>query len=63
MDWKNKFPEYVMKTDDDIYINVPLLSRILFEETKTKEQTEKKPLLRGYIYITGPMPILVRTHP
>ena len=62
MDWKNKFPEYVMKTDDDIYINVPLLSRIIFEETKTKEQKEKKPLLRGYIYITGPMPILVR-HP
>ena len=32
LDWDGHYPEFVMKTDDDIYLNVPLLSQILFEK-------------------------------
>ena len=30
LNWDSKFPEFVMKSDDDIYINIPLLSQLLF---------------------------------
>lgn len=33
INWPNSFPEYVMKADDDIYINLPLLQSILFTGT------------------------------
>ena len=32
LDWDGHYPVFVMKTDDDIYLNVPLLSQILFEK-------------------------------
>ena len=53
INWEDKFPEYVMKTDDDVYVNLPFLSSILFNDTKAKK--EKEPLLQGYLFITEPM--------
>ena len=30
LDWEGHYPEFVMKTDDDIYLNVPLLHKTIF---------------------------------
>jgi hypothetical protein len=32
LNWDGHYPEFVMKTDDDIYLNIPLLSEVLFEK-------------------------------
>jgi hypothetical protein len=36
VDWNGHYPEYVMKSDDDVYINIPLLSKILFDSNEFK---------------------------
>ena len=61
IDWKENFPEYVMKTDDDVYLNLPFLSSILFNDTKPKEDKETKPLLQGFLFITAPMLVEVNS--
>ena len=61
IDWKDNFPEYVMKTDDDVYLNLPFLSSILFNDTKPKEDKETKPLLQGFLFITAPMLVEVNS--
>jgi hypothetical protein len=36
VNWDGHYPEFVMKSDDDVYINIPLLSKLLFDSNDFK---------------------------
>jgi len=50
INWAEKPPEYVMKTDDDVYLNLPLYKKVLFGEKKIVLADNKSPLL-GFLFI------------
>jgi hypothetical protein len=60
MNWNNNFPEFVMKTDDDVYLNLPMLNQILFPENKTSSIPKNKIPLMGFLFeVSGVMTIQV----
>lgn len=57
VDWITN-PEFVMKTDDDIYINLPLLTNMLFNSPDYRSNStsvhRRWPPMIGFIYIAPP---------
>ena len=60
LDWNKNFPEFVMKTDDDVYLNLPMLGQILFPENSDSKIPKDKIPLMGFLFVlSGVMTIEV----
>ena len=55
IDWNGQFPDFVMKTDDDIYINLPLLDELIFSDPDLIKKAGGILPMMGFLFIGSPV--------
>ena len=55
IDWNGLYPDFVMKTDDDIYINLPLLDELIFSDPDLIKKAGGRLPMMGFLLIENPV--------